>query len=81
MSERWTEKLERWPRPVGMALMALIAPLSLVVPGVDADRAEIAMWGFVALFAARGAEKVLALRPTRQPKTEDAARHAAGGGE
>lgn len=63
MSERWTERLERWPRPVGMALMALIAPASLVWPGVEADRAEIAMWGFVALFAARGAEKVLALRP------------------
>ena len=72
MSERFTEKLLRWPRPVGLLAMAICAPITLLVPSIDAGKTEVACWTFVALFAARGAEKAVEMFNMRRGRVPTA---------
>lgn len=72
MAERFTEKLLRWPRPLGLLAMALCAPITLLVPSIDADKTEVACWTFVALFAARGAEKAVEMFNARRGRATPA---------
>jgi hypothetical protein len=71
-SERFTEKLLRWPRPVGLLAMAICAPITLLVPSIDAGKTEVACWTFVALFAARGAEKAVEMFNMRRGRVPTA---------
>jgi len=73
VSERFTEKLLRWPRPIGLLAMAVCAPVTLLVPSIDADKTEVACWTFVALFAARGAEKAVEMFNSRRGRATPAA--------
>lgn len=71
-AERFTEKLLRWPRPVGLLAMAICAPITLLVPSIDAGKTEVACWTFVALFAARGAEKAVEMFNVRRGRVPTA---------
>lgn len=71
-AERFTEKLLRWPRPVGLLAMAICAPITLLVPSIDAGKTEVACWTFVALFAARGAEKAVEMFNMRRGRVPTA---------
>lgn len=63
------EAFARWPRPIGMLLVAVAVPLMLACPEISDTRASQAAALFTALFVTRGAEKLLTLlanRPRRE---------------